>query len=256
MTRSKTCPFLLAITALAAALVAAPALAADHPGRKAEPRTESKAAADAKDGPETVKIVAKTAAPADNLDALRERLAEKLGAARPADAKNAGLMRVTAKLDATPPAAAGHAVASSAAPRKPSATVLAAVDADMGRVRLDGPSGVKLRSSTVQTLTMALHELATNAVQYGALGQAGATLSVRWHVEAGQDQKLWLHIDWHESGVRMQPAADAGEGIGHGRELIERALPYQLEARTGFTLGPDGLRCTISMPVSELNTPR
>ncbi|KSV75140.1 sensor histidine kinase [Sinorhizobium sp. Sb3] len=133
---------------------------------------------------------------------------------------------------------------------------LAAVDADMGRVRLDGPSGVKLRSSTVQTLTMALHELANNAVKYGALGQAGAALSVRWHVEAGQDQKLWLHIDWHESGVRMAPATGAGEGIGHGRELIERALPYQLEARTSFALGPDGLRCTISMPVSELNMAR
>jgi len=131
---------------------------------------------------------------------------------------------------------------------------LAAVDADMGRVRLDGPAGVKLRSSTVQTLTMALHELATNAVEYGALGQAGATLSVRWHIEAGKDQKLWLHIDWHENGVRMPPSA--ARSAGHGRELIERALPYQLEAKTSFALGPDGLRCTIAMPVSELNMAR
>ncbi|MGO4619562.1 GAF domain-containing protein [Ensifer sp. 2YAB10] len=133
---------------------------------------------------------------------------------------------------------------------------LAAVDADMGRVRLEGPAGVKLRSSTAQTLAMALHELATNAVRYGALGQAGATLSVRWRIDAGQDQKLWLHFDWHEYGVRMPPAAEAGAGTGHGRELIERALPYQLQARSSFTLAPDGLRCTISMPVSELNMAR
>ena len=35
-----------------------------------------------------------------------------------------------------------------------------------------GPSGILLRSSTVQTIAMALHELATNAVKYGALGPA------------------------------------------------------------------------------------
>lgn len=40
-------------------------------------------------------------------------------------------------------------------------------------------------------------------------------------------------------------------GTGEGRELIERALPYQLGARTTYDLGPDGIHCTISLPVSD-----
>lgn len=119
-----------------------------------------------------------------------------------------------------------------------------------GRVVIDGPDGVRLRSTTVQTLAMALHELATNAVKYGALGQPDARLAVTWHLspEEGSDQ-AWLHVDWRETGVVM-PTADAPGGSGQGRELIERALPYQLAARTTYVLADDGVRCTIAMPVS------
>ena len=38
---------------------------------------------------------------------------------------------------------------------------------------------------------------------------------------------------------------------GYGRELIERALPYQLKAQTTYHLGPEGVRCTIVVPVSS-----
>lgn len=128
---------------------------------------------------------------------------------------------------------------------------LSALDGEAERVTLQGPAGVRLRSSTVQTLAMALHELATNAVKYGALGQPDARLAITWSLEPdGEGGEPWLRIDWRESGVRM-PAAEPGPtGSGQGRELIERALPYQLSARTSYVLGPDGVRCVISMPVS------
>jgi two-component system CheB/CheR fusion protein len=38
---------------------------------------------------------------------------------------------------------------------------------------------------------------------------------------------------------------------GQGRELIEKALPYQFDAQTTFAMEPDGVHCTISLPVSE-----
>ncbi|WP_395671319.1 PAS domain-containing protein [Phenylobacterium sp.] len=131
-------------------------------------------------------------------------------------------------------------------------TELSAMDGGSERVTLSGPAGVRLRSSTVQMLAMALHELSTNAVKYGALGAAGGRLAVTWTYEReGEGGKPWLHIDWRERGVAM-PTADAPPaGSGEGRELIERALPYQLRARTAYQFMPDGVHCTISIPVSE-----
>lgn len=118
------------------------------------------------------------------------------------------------------------------------------------RVVLEGPRGVRLRSSTVQTFALALHELATNANKYGALAQPGGHLLVRWRLHR-TDEGMRLRIEWRESGVDMPAPGAAPQGAGYGRELIERALPYQLQAETTYVLGPDGVRCTIALPVSE-----
>lgn len=124
---------------------------------------------------------------------------------------------------------------------------LAAMGGSGDRIRLDGPAGVRLRSSTVQTLAMALHELATNAIKYGALRQPDAHLAITWSLEpSGADGKPWLHIDWQETGVTMPPAGAAAVGTGQGRELIEQALPYQLGASWTLSSNPrlraNGLR--------------
>ncbi len=131
-------------------------------------------------------------------------------------------------------------------------TELSAVEGSLERVMLQGPAGIRLRSSTVQMLAMAVHELATNAVKYGALGQPQALLDVTWSFEPdGPGNMPWLHIDWRESGVEMPLPGSSPGDTGQGRELLEQALPYQLNARTSFTSGPDGVRCTISLPVSN-----
>jgi two-component system, chemotaxis family, CheB/CheR fusion protein len=120
------------------------------------------------------------------------------------------------------------------------------------RVALDGPSGIRLRSSMVQTLAMALHELATNAVKYGALGQSNGHLAISWRmVEPDRRGRPRLRIEWRETCVKMPPLGAAPQGGGQGRELIEKALPYQLSAETSFELGPDGVHCTITIPVSD-----
>ena len=117
-----------------------------------------------------------------------------------------------------------------------------------GPVTLEGPKGVRLRSDTVQTLAMVLHELVTNAVKYGALNQPNGHLAIRWQETSAENGEPWLHLDWKESGVEMPPS---GVGAGQGRELIERALPYQFGAQTTFALEADGVHCTISLSVSE-----
>lgn len=130
-------------------------------------------------------------------------------------------------------------------------TEFAALGSKSDRVSLNGPKNVRLRSSTVQTIAMALHELATNAVKYGALGQADAQLAVTWQLQPPDEKgRPWLHIDWRERNVKMQPSGAKPGGRGQGRDLIEKALPYQLSAKTSYELGPDEVHCTILMPVS------
>lgn len=133
-----------------------------------------------------------------------------------------------------------------------------------GRLRLHGPEGIRLRSSMVQPLALGLHELATNALKYGALSLPEGRLSVEWQLEdrapgegedAGDgdgDGERVLRVEWRESGVAV-PRPDRGPGprprSGSGRELIERALPYQLRAETSYELTPNGVHCTIALPL-------
>ncbi|MBU8978056.1 PAS domain-containing protein [Lysobacter sp. MMG2] len=122
---------------------------------------------------------------------------------------------------------------------------------DEGGVRFDleGPADVSLRSSTVQPLALAIHELITNAVKYGALRDPRGRLRIRWRVEP-EDGRPWLHVDWRETGVAIG-SGEPAPGGGAGRELIERALPYQFGARTTYTLTDEGVHCTIAMPISR-----
>ncbi|MFC7557529.1 sensor histidine kinase [Pseudoroseomonas wenyumeiae] len=128
------------------------------------------------------------------------------------------------------------------------------VDGVRHRIVLEGPLDVRLRSSTVQILAMGLHELATNAAKYGALKQPQGQLAVRWQLVPRPSGPPWLEVVWQESGVIMPPAGSAPQGTGQGRELIEKALPYQLGAKTTYELGPDGICCTILMPTSTTGT--
>lgn len=128
-------------------------------------------------------------------------------------------------------------------------------DGNSPQVRLDGPSGISLRSATVQTFALALHELATNAVKYGALSDRDGQLRVRWEVSRGDGGERMLRVDWRETGISGISQTDVPAGSGYGRELIERALPYQLGARTTYAIEPDGVHCTIEVAVPDEHVP-
>ncbi|MDO1529850.1 ATP-binding protein [Fulvimonas sp. R45] len=121
-----------------------------------------------------------------------------------------------------------------------------------GQVRLAGPDDVRLRSSTVQTLALGLHELATNALKYGALSRPEGRLSIDWSVQRTAQGERRLRLEWRESGVPVRLDADKEPARkGYGRELIERALPYQLKAETSYVIAPEGVHCTITLPISS-----
>lgn len=131
---------------------------------------------------------------------------------------------------------------------------LGALDDPRDRVALDGPTDVELRAGNVQTLALALHELATNAMKYGALATPGGRLAVSWRVVGAGSPRL--EVEWRETGVDTSGQHATLPDRGYGRELIERALPYQLNARTRYELRPDGAFCSIAVPLSKTTAAR
>ncbi|GAO40956.1 putative two-component hybrid sensor and regulator [Sphingomonas changbaiensis NBRC 104936] len=115
-----------------------------------------------------------------------------------------------------------------------------------GKVTIDGPE-LALSSREVQVLTLVLHELATNAVKYGALGKPDGKLSISWSVARANGQAA-ANIEWVETGVDLDVHAANGKR-GFGRDLIERAVPYDLGAKTSFAFRQDGLWCELRVPV-------
>ncbi len=110
-------------------------------------------------------------------------------------------------------------------------------------VRLSGPP-VSVPVRAVQALAMAVHELATNAVKYGALSSPAGRLSIAWHLEGE-----WLHLAWRESGGPPLGAEPARKGFGS--RVIEQTIRFQLGGRTEKRWAPGGLECDIAIPLAD-----
>ena len=116
------------------------------------------------------------------------------------------------------------------------------------KVSVAGPS-VPLPATSAQAVALALHELATNAVKHGALAQPSGRLDVSWRMD--QEPEPRIALQWRESGDTM-PEGGRPARRGYGTELIERALRYQLKAKTKLEFGEDGVRCSIEVPTVAL----
>jgi len=115
------------------------------------------------------------------------------------------------------------------------------------QVEISGPR-ISLRDRAAEIFALALHELATNAVKYGALSLPKGHISVTWRVLKAADGGR-LSLDWRETGV---PALDPSpDRHGFGRDLIERGLPYELGAATSLEFLPGGVHCTIELPLDS-----
>jgi two-component system CheB/CheR fusion protein len=119
--------------------------------------------------------------------------------------------------------------------------------AENGQITVSGPP-IALNFERVQCLALALHELATNAVKYGALKEKSGRIEVLWTVEQDAMEARRLVLLWREHGVVMPEGAP---GRGYGRELIEQALAFTLRARTELTFGADGVTCRIELPLTQ-----
>ena len=113
------------------------------------------------------------------------------------------------------------------------------------RVTLTGPH-IDLQPKAGQVVALAVHELAVNAVEHGALGSAGR-IEVAWDV-ADDAAEPTLTFTWKERGGSSRPEPSRQ---GFGTEVLVRMLVYELKAITRLNHEPDGLRCTIRLPFIE-----
>lgn len=120
---------------------------------------------------------------------------------------------------------------------------------DGEQVTISGPD-VSLDSKTAERMSLAFHELATNAVKHGALINDKGHISISWSTEQDDGEgRGALVFDWRE----QQPVNGGAtlERAGFGMELLRRSLPYDLQAETNVELLPEGLRFQLRMPLPE-----
>lgn len=119
--------------------------------------------------------------------------------------------------------------------------------ADRARIDIEGPD-IELPSKTAVSLALALHELCTNAVKYGALSNRTGRVAVRWSIEGGEPRRL--RMSWTESGG---PPVVAPSARGFGSRLIERGLAAELGGPVTLDFRPEGLVCTIDAPLPRVD---
>ncbi len=110
------------------------------------------------------------------------------------------------------------------------------------RVLIEGPEEIWINAEKSLLLTMALHELATNAVKYGALSNGSGQVRVAWELRKDEEPRR-LKLRWQESGG---PMVKPPERKGFGSFLLERALKYEL-GMTRFDFDPQGLTWEMDM---------
>jgi PAS domain S-box-containing protein len=108
----------------------------------------------------------------------------------------------------------------------------------------EGPEAF-LSSKAAEVLTLAIHELATNSVKYGALSSPEGRIRLTW--ELGEEgEHLWLRLTWAESGISA-PHEPRREGFG--TELVTRRVPFELGGRGAMNFEGDRLTAIIEFPL-------
>ena len=107
------------------------------------------------------------------------------------------------------------------------------------QLRVSGPK-LTCRADAVQSLSLLFHELATNAVKYGALGREAGQVAIDWKREGAV-----VTITWKESGG---PPVVAPKRRGFGTRLLNQVSGRQLNAQLEFDWDPAGLRLQMTLP--------
>lgn len=116
------------------------------------------------------------------------------------------------------------------------------------QAELAGPT-IRLRPKAGQVMALAIHELCSNAIEHGVFGQSVGKVTVVWSVNGGDATRPGnLMLVWKESGGRDVAAP---KRHGFGMQVLNDMLRYELNAHVDLAFEPDGLRCTMRLPLVQ-----
>ncbi len=124
---------------------------------------------------------------------------------------------------------------------------------DAHNIVMHGPP-VRLAAAGALALGLAIHELATNALKYGALSTQEGTVTIHWYIEQGNDGpqlqteqnfEQYFVLQWHEAGG---PTVTEPHHRGFGRTLIERVFTHELSGEARMTFDPAGVQAILRAP--------
>ncbi|PZF78742.1 hypothetical protein DK847_02755 [Aestuariivirga litoralis] len=116
--------------------------------------------------------------------------------------------------------------------------------ANRARIEVSGPA-IRLSPHAALTIALALHELFTNTLKYGALSSEEGKVLLTWrHL----DCEGKLRITWREEGG---PPVQPPRHRGFGSLLLERTLAKDLDGRVALAFEPAGVVCVIEMPIAD-----
>jgi PAS domain S-box-containing protein len=112
-----------------------------------------------------------------------------------------------------------------------------------GRVTLTGPD-LRISPKMALALAMGVHELATNAVKYGALSADKGRVEIAWRLDETVEPSQ-LRLEWRERGG---PRVEPPKTRGFGARLLEKGLAHELGGEVLIRFLPAGVRCDIRAP--------
>ena len=125
--------------------------------------------------------------------------------------------------------------------RKIVETAMTGCGSDDKRVTVVGPE-IEVPASSAGPISLAVHELCTNAFKYGALSVDGGHVQITWGRDAARGDRQFF-FEWRESGG---PPVSPPTRKGFGTSLIQRGIGRELGGRAEIIYDPEGLVCRFT----------
>ena len=104
-------------------------------------------------------------------------------------------------------------------------------------------------ADAAQYLAMAVHELSTNALKYGAFSVETGRVEVTWAILQDQASPATFQLSWKERGG---PMPNSKSGNGFGTMVLERLMPAAVEGRSESVAESSGLKWTLHAPLHRV----